>query len=272
MPGRSGGACTVTAQPHLVSGWAGLDGWCWRWLTCFSALLSFCPGQSHPSTWSTGIARDLFLGSWPAAELVTRVCWWSHLHLWPWAGWWLSTASLGTPLSALGSDPAEQVVLKLQFVSNRGRAVAWEPLFPLQWHWAASAAGAVCCSPPQSGHVGVLAAHPTSSPSPFSPALGHSLIYCWQLANVALSHALACRGLDGQPSYSSLGEMAWLGPSGTVAWGSQRGHQRGSSPIHVTPWKHQHGGFPKSPLFLRPKHLSADSRRLFGMLVPSQIL
>lgn len=38
------------------------------------------------------------------------------------------------------------------------------------------------------------------------------------------------------------------------------------------PRKHQHGGFPKFPLFLRLNHLPADFQRPFMVLVPSQIL
>lgn len=106
----------------------------------------------------------------------------------------------------------------------------------------------------------------------FSPALVHSLMYCCELANVALSHAVDCRELDGHSSYSPLGEMAWLEPRGSVFCRSQKGPWKGSSPICVTPWKHQRGGFPKSPLFLRPKHLPFDYQRLFRMLVPCCVL
>lgn len=79
-------------------------------------------------------------------------------------GRWLSTPSLSAPLSALGfRNPTAQVV-KQQCAGNTGQSL-WELVFPLPGHWATLPDG-VCCSPPWGGHVGVVAAHPTSSPSP----------------------------------------------------------------------------------------------------------
>lgn len=139
---------------------------------------------------------------------------------------------------------------------TEARAVGWEPVLPLPWHWAALPAGVHpgqamwgWLLPTQPPHLHLAITCPCSQPD---------VLLC-KLANMALSHALVCRELDGHPSYSPPGHMAWLEPSGTVIWGSQKGPWRGSSPIHVTPWKYQHGGFPKSLLFLRLKHLSADS-------------
>lgn len=173
MPGRSGGACTVTAQPHLASGWAGLDGWCWRWGMCFSPLLSLCPGQSHSSTWGTGIARGLFWCSWPTAELFTLVCWWNHLHLWHGAGCKGVAEQIlpeCSPVCPGGTPCLRNPLSRWQWSSSvlvtEVRAVGWEPVLPQPWHGAALAAGVFCCSPPRTELVGLVAAHPTSSPSP----------------------------------------------------------------------------------------------------------
>lgn len=173
-------------------------------------------------------------------------------------GRWLSTPSLSAPLSALGfRNPTAQVV-KQQCAGNTGQSL-WELVFPLPGHWATLPDG-VCCSPPWGGHVGVVAAHPTSSPS---PCYHLPLFTAWCTATgwqMWLCHTPWAAGswMD-TPATQHLDRWHGWSPVGLLNWGSQEGPSRGSSPIHVTPWKHQHGGFPKSPLFLQLKHLPADS-------------
>lgn len=163
-------------------------------------------------------------------------------------GWWLSTPSLGASLSVLGfRNPTEQAVGKQQSAGNRGQSHGLGACVP-----SAVALGSISCCwclllPPQAGHVGVVAATPLPHPPHAFPCPCSQPEARLQAGKHGSVTCPVLRELDGHPSYSPLGEMAWMEPSWTVIWCSQKESWRGSSSIHVTHGNTSMGDF-QNPL------------------------